>query len=290
MELLKGSDILKETKTAISGLLETIIYEERPSLALFINSVDSGCAQYARQIEKDCKDTNINFIPFDLANENVTLRSIYQAIDEYNKRKDVTTIMVQFPLPEKFKGYEKKIINVINPHKLIDSPYWKMDLSDTTTWPGTPYGVYLLLSKYDIRVEGKRVTVIGRSDTVGLPLSMILIRGGATVTTCNSKTSTEALHDIIASSDIIISAAGKAQLLDDTFEYNKNQVIVDVGCNFLDGKLCGDVDFDKVADKVKAVSPVPGGAGPMTRVAILSQIMNKYYTMNSKDETATEMK
>lgn len=275
MRLLKGTEILKEIKLKAKEKLMRINPIDRPILGMIINGEDYGAMQYATQLEKDCTEMGIGIICVKVTSKN-DLSFIFRMIDEFNNMDDVTEILIQSPLPDKFKDYEKDIFDSVSDIKLIDKPYWKMDLLNEITWPGTPYGIYLLLHHYNIDLKGKKVVVIGRSKTVGMPLSMILTSKDATVTTCHSKTGLINLKQYCDNADIIISAAGSPNLIDEYFNLNENQVIIDVGCNLSNGKLCGDVDFDNVAEKVGAITPVPGGVGPMTRAAIITQIMLNY--------------
>ena len=275
MKLLKGTNILNDKKNEIRNLFSSIT-KFKPGLGIIINEDDYGSLQYAKQLIKDCDEVGINVFSTRV-NKLTDETSIYHMIDVFNHMEDVTSIMIQHPLPEQFREMEKDIINMVDIRKLIDAPYWRMDLDQEHTWPGTPYGIYLLLKYYGIDIDGKHVTIIGRSKTVGMPLSMILTYKNMTVTICHSKSSHDDIIRACENSQIIISAAGCPDLLDESFNYSKDQIIIDVGCNMVNNKLHGDVKFDYVADKVGAITPVPGGIGPMTRTAILTQIMSKTY-------------
>lgn len=274
MKLLEGAKILLNKKNAIREFLNSENDSNIPGLGIIIREDDYGSLQYAKQLIKDCEYTGIKCVSENI-NSNTDINVIFNIIDTFNENESITSILLQFPLPENLKEYEKEIVNRIDSRKIIDAPFWKMDLSREDTWPGTPYGIYLLLKYYDIDIRGKLITVIGRSKTVGTPLSLILTHNDATVTTCHSMTGINNIREYCKNADIVISAAGCPNLIDDSFELNDRQIIIDVGCNSVDGKLCGDVYFDRVAEKVDAITPVPGGVGPMTRAAILTQIMIK---------------
>ena len=275
MKLLKGGELLTSVKEMIRKGLLGMHPLKRPGFAIVINEDDYGSLQYANQLIKDCNDVGINVFSVRV-NKSADEMFIYRAIDDFNTMEDVTAIMVQHPLPEQFREMEKDIINMIDAKKIVDAPFWRMDLDIQHTWPGTPYGIYLMLKSHlNGEFNGKKIVVIGRSKTVGMPLSMILTYYGATVTTCHSKTGIDNIREYCKNADIIISAAGCPNLIDDSFELNEHQTIIDVGCNMLNGKLCGDVSFNQVAEKVGAITPVPGGVGPMTRLAILTEIIEK---------------
>ncbi len=273
MKILKGKEFLDNIKKDIHSKLLNIAPINRPSIAILINEDDYGSLQYARQLTKDCNEVGIGVISVKI-NSNTNIDFIYRTITDFNYMEDVAAIMIQHPLPKTLSKCENEIIDSVDSNKLIDAPFWKMKLDSRKTWPGTPHGVYLMLTDYyKSDLTGKKVVVIGRSKTVGMPLSMILTYNGATVTNCHSKTGMNNIREYCKSADIIISAAGSPGLIDNTFTLNENQVIIDVGCNQVDGKLCGDVKFDDIAHIVEAITPVPGGVGPMTRAAILSSII-----------------
>lgn len=272
MKLLKGTDILKDIKLKINKQLTSINPIDRPGLAMIINEDNYGAVQYAHQLQKDCNDVGIGWFSAKISSK-TDPEFIYRMIDDFNTNNDITAILVQCPLPDRFKDIEKDVINMVDDNKLIDRPFWKMNLDNERTWPGTPYGIYLLLNYYNIDLARKRVNVIGRSKTVGMPLSMILTSKDATVSICHSKSGVNTVREYCENVDIIISAAGCPNLINHTFNLNKSQIVIDVGCNVSNGKLCGDVDYDYASKIVKAITPVPGGVGPMTRAAILTQIM-----------------
>ena len=198
-----------------------------------------------------------------------------------NKDKEIDGIMVQLPLPKHLN--KKIIVNAIDENKdidgLTDSNIIKLCNNNYALAPCTPIGILKLLELYKINIENKNIVILGRSDIVGKPLSLLLTNNNATVTLCHSKT--KDIKSITNKADILISAIGKPKLI--TKEYIKeNSIIIDVGINKDEnGKLCGDIDFEDVKDKVSYITPVPKGVGPTT-IAIFLENSYKAYLLNNK--------
>jgi methylenetetrahydrofolate dehydrogenase (NADP+)/methenyltetrahydrofolate cyclohydrolase len=228
---------------------------------------------------KDCEECGINFL-LSCLSEDVTQQEIIDKINTLNQDSSIHGILVQLPLPAWFDKAE--IISAIAPEKDVDcfcaENIGKMVANYSGFLPCTPLGIMNMLDVYDIDVTGKHCVVIGRSDIVGKPMASLLINRGATVTVCHSQTANLQSHTQMA--DIIICAVGKEKFL--TADMVKDGVIViDVGINRnADGKLCGDVDFEAVAEKASAITPVPGGVGLMTRAALLINILRAYNESN----------
>mgnify|MGYP003296942551 CR=1 FL=1 len=149
MQLLEGAKILLSKKNMIKEFLNSENNSNIPGLGLIIREDDYGSLQYAKQLINDCVYTGINCV-FENINSNTDINSIINIIDAFNKNELITSILLQFPLPNNLKEYEKEIVNRIDSRKIIDAPFWKMDLSREDTWPGTPYGIYLLLKYYNL--------------------------------------------------------------------------------------------------------------------------------------------
>lgn len=190
-------------------------------------------------------------------------------IDELNNKKSINGILCQLPLPKHLD--EKLIINSIKPEKDVDAFHpvnvGKIMIGDFDFVPCTPAGVMEMLEYEGIEVEGKSCVVIGRSNIVGKPMNMLLLHKNGTVTICHSKTKN--LKEICLNADILVAAVGRAGFVTADM-VKEGAVVIDVGINRVDGKLCGDVDFESVKDKASAITPVPGGVGPMT-IAMLMQ-------------------
>lgn len=214
--------------------------------------------------------------------DNVTEEELLLKINELNSDKSVNAILVQLPLPKHINKY--KIINAISPIKDVDG-FTPENLGKLLSgeipyvYPCTPKGILLLLDKYDISVEGKHVVIVGRSNIVGKPLSAMMLNSNATVTICHSHTKN--LKEITKTADILVSAVGRDLIKDDMVR--NDAVVVDVGI-FKDefGKTRGDVDFANVSKKVEAISPVPGGVGPMTITSLMLNTVELYKFQNLK--------
>jgi len=193
--------------------------------------------------------------------ESVSYEQIIDKISELNSLK--TGIILQLPLPKHLNSFE--IINHIDPKLDVDglTSVNQISIFNNTDGlkPCTPLGIINILDHFKVRIEGKHAVVVGRSNLVGKPLSMMLLNRNATVTVCHSKT--ENLSDITSSADILISAAGIPHLIKENF-VKEGATVIDVGINRKNGKICGDVDFENVIRKVGKITPVPGGVGPMT--------------------------
>lgn len=237
-------------------------------LAVILVGNDPASQIYVANKKKACEALGIISKEF-LLPENVAEEELLALVKELNEDKSVNGILCQLPLP---KGLdEKKIINAISPLKDVDafhpSNVGKIMIGDYDFAPCTPAGVMEMLKFYDISVEGKNCVVIGRSNIVGKPMSMLLLHKNGTVTVCHSKT--ENLKGICSKADILVAAVGRANFV--TADMVKDgAVVIDVGMNRNEGRLCGDVDFEAVKDKVSYITPVPGGVGPMT-IAMLMQ-------------------
>lgn len=208
-------------------------------------------------------------------------QEIIKKINALNKDKEIDGIMVQLPLPKHLN--QKIIVNAIDENKdidgLTDPNIIKLYNNNYTLAPCTPIGILKLLELYKIDIKEKNIVILGRSDIVGKPLSLLLTNSNATVTLCHSKT--KDVKKITNKADILISAIGKPKLI--TKDYiKKDAIIIDVGINKDEnGKLCGDVDFEDVKDKVSYITPVPKGVGPAT-IAMLLENSYKAYLLNNK--------
>lgn len=208
-------------------------------------------------------------------------QEIIKKINALNKNKEIDGIMVQLPLPKHLN--QKIIVNAIDENKdidgLTDSNIIKLYNNNYTLAPCTPIGILKLLELYKIDIKEKNIVILGRSDIVGKPLSLLLTNSNATVTLCHSKT--KDVKKITNKADILISAIGRPKLI--TKDYiKKDAIIINVGINKDEnGKLCGDVDFEDVKDKVSYITPVPKGVGPAT-IAMFLENSYKAYLLNNK--------
>lgn len=272
MELLNGKELAQEMQVEIKTEIKGCMI--RPSLAVIQIGDDDASNVYIKNKEKACQEVGIYFRHFKYDDDTPEL-SIINKIKELNNDEYVNGIIVQLPIPEKYN--EKRILNTIINSKdvdgLTDINTGRLVNGKKTLVPCTPLGIMTLLKKYEIELEGKNVVIIGRSKLVGRPLSSLMLNENATVTICHSKTTD--LTEYTKNADIIVVAAGVPKLLTGDM-VKKGCVIVDVGINRLNSKLCGDVDFDSVSKKAAYISPVPGGVGPMTIASLLSNVMTCY--------------
>ncbi|MDP2632397.1 MAG: bifunctional 5,10-methylenetetrahydrofolate dehydrogenase/5,10-methenyltetrahydrofolate cyclohydrolase [Candidatus Curtissbacteria bacterium] len=207
--------------------------------------------------------------------EDIPEHELIEQIQLANEDKNVNGIIVQLPIPQSVN--KEKIIDTISPEKDVDgqTAISIKSLVDglPTFIPATTKGVLTLLGKNKIELSGKHAVVVGRSTLVGKPTALALLNRDATVTIAHAKT--QNLQEITKSADILIVAVGKPKMITRDF-VSENQVVVDVGINVINGKLIGDVDFDEVSKIVAAISPVPGGVGPMTVASLFQNLMDAY--------------
>ncbi len=244
------------------------------TLAVILVGSDPASQVYVRNKKRACEYIGYNSLSYELP-EDTTMEKLLGLIDELNNRSDVDGILVQMPLPKHMD--EKKVINAIRPDKDVDGFHpmnvGALVVGDKGFVSCTPAGVIQLLKRGlpDYDISGKECVIVGRSNIVGKPMSLLMLRENATVTVAHSRTSN--LKEVCKRADIIIAAVGKAGVI--TKDHVKpGAVVIDVGINRGDdGKLCGDVKFDEVSEIAGAITPVPGGVGPMT----IAMLMNNCY-------------
>jgi methylenetetrahydrofolate dehydrogenase (NADP+)/methenyltetrahydrofolate cyclohydrolase len=206
---------------------------------------------------------------------NATESAIIQEVQALNVDDAVDAILVQLPLPSAIDSFN--VLAAIDPKKDVDGFHpinaGLLSIGKPAFIPCTPKGIIRLLSEYSVEISGKHVVVIGRSNIVGKPLSQLLLAANATVTVCHSKT--QNLPQTAKSADILIAAIGRARFVNSEF-VKDGAVLVDVGMNRVDGKLCGDLDFDNVFKVASAITPVPKGVGPMTIAMLLENSCEAY--------------
>jgi len=230
---------------------------------------DPASTVYVRNKKLACEYIGIGSLSYELP-DTTTEEELLELVGKLNADDSVTGILVQLPLPRSIN--ETTILNAISPIKDVDCFHpmnvGKVSIGEKGFLPATPAGVIQLLKRSDIDIAGKNCVVIGRSNIVGKPMSMLLLRENGTVTICHSKTAE--LKEVCKRADILVVAIGKPKMI--TSEYVKEgAAVIDVGIHRMEnGKLCGDVDFDDVKDVCGAITPVPGGCGPMT----IAMLMN----------------
>lgn len=237
-------------------------------LAVIIVGEDPASKIYVANKKKACEVLGIISEEYALP-ASTTEAELLALVDELNHKKSINGILCQLPLPAHLD--EKLIINSILPEKDVDAFHpanvGRIMIGDYDFVPCTPAGIMEMLAYENINPEGKNCVVIGRSNIVGKPMAMLLLHKNGTVTVCHSKT--QNLKDICSKADILVAAVGRAKFVTADM-VKEGAVVIDVGMNRVDGKLYGDVDYEAVKEKATAITPVPGGVGPMT-IAMLMQ-------------------
>lgn len=234
-----------------------------PGLAVVIVGNDPASEVYVRNKCRACEAVGFYSEKYELS-EDTDESELISLIEKLNVDSKIHGILVQLPLPKHIDV--DKVICAISPSKDVDAfhPYntGRIMQGKYDFLPCTPAGVMELLRRYNVEIKGKSCAVIGRSDIVGKPMAMLLLQADGTVTVCHSKT--RDLSSVCRDADIVVAAIGKAEFIKADM-IKEGAVVIDVGINRRpDGSLCGDVKFDEVSQKVSAITPVPGGVGPMT--------------------------
>lgn len=248
-------------------------------LAVILVGSDPASQIYVANKKKACEQLGIISKEF-LLPETATQQELLALIDELNNDKTVNGILCQLPLP---KGLDEKVvINAIDSDKDVDAFHpvnvGKIMIGDYDFLPCTPAGVMEMLAYYNIDVCGKECVVIGRSNIVGKPMSMLLLHKNGTVTTAHSRTRN--LAEVTRRADILVAAVGIANFVKSDM-VKDGAVVIDVGMNRENGKLCGDVDFDAVSQKASYITPVPGGVGPMTIATLMQNTLTAAKRQNN---------
>jgi methylenetetrahydrofolate dehydrogenase (NADP+) / methenyltetrahydrofolate cyclohydrolase len=298
MLLLDGKVAAAAIKANIAQEVQSLIQQQLkvPHLAAILIGSNPASQAYVTNKVKTCKDLGFESTlhQFD---ETISESTILDLISSLNTNHDIDGILVQLPLPSHIN--EKKIINAIHPEKDVDGFHpinvGNMNIGDDCFLPATPYGIIMMLEHFGIETTGKHAVVVGRSNIVGTPMSVLLSRnnkvGNCTVTICHSKTKDIASH--LLQADIIVAAIGiphfiKAEMV------KAGAVIIDVGINRIDApekksgyRLVGDVDFDAVAIKSSAITPVPGGVGLMTIAGLMKNTLKARMQFQKKSYEQT---
>ena len=269
-QLIDGKQISKEIKEELKIEVEHLKQQGREiCLAVVQVGNDPASTVYVNNKKKACAYIGIRSESYELP-ETITERELLELVERLNTDEKVSGILIQLPLPKTLN--EEKILRAISPEKDVDGFH---PVSVGRLWLGekgflscTPAGIIQLLKRSGISIEGKECVVVGRSNIVGKPMAALLLRENATVTIAHSKTRN--LKEVTKRADILIAAVGHQQMIDDTY-IKEGAVVIDVGMHRnAQNKLCGDVDFEKVKEKASAITPVPGGVGPMT----IAMLMN----------------
>jgi len=283
MTLLDGKKVSEEIFIKLANEVSAMEIDHiLPKLAVILVGNEPASLSYVRKKQKACAKTGIAWEQFDYETT-VTTDELIAKIEELNADEKVHGILVQLPLPKHI--YTPNIIRAIDPKKDVDGftaynlgkMFLSTDFEDLV--PCTPLGVIRMFEYYDINVSGKEVVIVGHSNLVGKPLSIMLLNRNATVTTCHIFTKDLASHTRRA--DILCTAVGKANLITADM-VKEGAVVVDIGFVKLpNGKLCGDVDFENVSKKVGYITPSPGGAGPMTVACLMENTVKAAKKLNN---------
>ncbi|WP_294783996.1 bifunctional methylenetetrahydrofolate dehydrogenase/methenyltetrahydrofolate cyclohydrolase FolD [uncultured Eubacterium sp.] len=269
-KLIDGKRISQEIKDELKAEVADLAQQGKTaSLAVIQVGGDPASCVYVRNKKNACAYIGIGSESYELP-EDTTEEELLNLIQELNQKEEVHGILVQLPLPSHID--EEKVILAISPSKDVDGFHPQsagaLLIGSKGFLPCTPAGVIQLMKRSGVEMEGKNCVIVGRSNIVGKPMAMLMLRENATVTIAHSRTKN--LKELCKQADILIVAIGKPKFI--TEEYIKEgAVVIDVGIHRLEGKkLCGDVDFDAVEPHVSAITPVPGGVGPMT----IAMLMN----------------
>lgn len=273
-EIINGKIVAEKLRTELAEEILRFKDETKRNVGLAVIRVgnDPASAVYVRNKHKACLNVGIESYQIELPEE-ITEEELIEHIKLLNSKDAVNGILVQLPLPKHIS--EERVINCISPEKDVDAFHpinvGKIVTGNYTFLPCTPAGVMELLHHYGVEIQGKNCVVIGRSNIVGKPMSLLLMEKNGTVTICHSKT--QGLDEICRRADIIVVAIGKAEFLRADM-VKSGAVVIDVGINRTpDGKLVGDVAFDEVNEVASMISPVPGGVGPMTITMLLKNTL-----------------
>ena len=272
-QIIDGKKISKELKDELKEKVAKY-KEEGVEITLAVIQVgnDKASSVYVGNKKKACEYIGIKSLSYELE-ESTTEEELLNLIKELNNRKDVNGILVQLPLPKHIN--EDKVIETIDAKKDVDGFHpmsvGALSIGKKGFISCTPYGIIELLKRSNIDIDGKECVVIGRSNIVGKPMSMLLLRENATVTVAHSHTKN--LKEVAKRADILVVAIGKPQFINSEY-VKEGAVVIDVGIHRNEeNKLCGDVDFDSVEPVCSAITPVPGGVGPMTIAMLMNNCL-----------------
>ena len=277
-EVIDGEAVAAEVRSGIADCVDTLASAgARPGLATVLMSDDPASETYVSMKQRDCEEVGIEGIHVDV-DADAPAAALFDTIDDLNARTDVDGVLVQLPVPDHVD--RRAVLRRIDPDKDVDGFHpenvGRLVAGDARYKPCTPHGIQKLLAAYDIDTEGANAVVVGRSDIVGKPMANLLIQkapgGNATTTVCHSRTAD--LEAKLADADIVVAAAGVPEFVDGSM-VKPGAAVIDVGINRVDAdtekgyELVGDVDYDSASEVAGAITPVPGGVGPMTRAMLL---------------------
>ena len=268
-QLINGKEVAAKVKEEIKNFVDNRKEKglKLPKIASILVGEDGGSIYYMNSQEKAAVTLGVGFLRVELKEES-TDDEVINTIKKLNEDDSIQGIILQLPLPKHLN--EKKIIREISVKKDIDcltfESQGKLYMGEPGFLPCTPNSVVTLIKSLNIDLNGKNVVVLGRSNIVGKPVAQLLLNENATVTICHSRT--KDLKEVCKRADILVVAIGRPKFIDESY-VNENTVVIDVGTSRFEGKITGDVDFDKVIDKCSALTPVPGGVGALTTTLLI---------------------
>ena len=278
-KIISGTDLAKKLRAEIKE--EATILQQRgiiPTLAVVLVGDNKASKSYVNSKHKACLENNINSVKIEL-DENISTDSLLNEIVKLNNDNNVHGILVQLPLPKHIDA--EQILNAVSPQKDVDGFHpinvGKLVIGEAKLIPCTPLGILEMIKSTGDEIDGKLALVIGRSNIVGKPISTLLLQNNATVITAHSKTKN--LDSLLEQADIIVSCVGSAHFLTGEEKVKETVTIIDVGNNYKDGKLVGDVNLENFIGKVKYISPVPGGVGPLTITMLMRNTLVATYDL-----------
>ena len=273
MNIIDGKEIAKKLRSKIAE--EVASLDRPPGLAVILVGEDPASAVYVRNKELACRQAGF-FSDKIIKSENITEEQLLEEVERLNNNPHIDGILVQLPLPKHINA--NKVIEHISPHKDVDGFHseniGKLMQNKSHLRPCTPKGVMTMLESIDCKIEGMNCVVVGASNIVGRPMAMELLNARGTVTICNSRT--KDLAGKVRQADIVVVGVGIPQMVKGDW-VKEGAVVIDVGINRLDdGSLVGDVDYDAIKETAGAITPVPGGVGPMTIATLLENTLIAY--------------
>lgn len=273
--VLDGKKLAGEIKEEIRTQVDST--EKNFGLATVLIGNDPASKKYVELKGKDCAEVGIDFEIY-RPSPDISQKEVIDLIEKLNTNERFDGIIVQLPVPAHLDQYE--ILENVDPKKDVDGLHplnigrlWSSNYDfEKDLLPCTPKGVMRLLDRYEIELKGKRTVIVNRSNLVGKPLAKLMLDRNATLTVCHSRTRNIEKH--ISSADILVTAVGnRPNFVVAENMVSKNAIVVDIGMNYLEDGLCGDVEFDEVKEKTSYITPVPGGVGPMTRIMLLENVL-----------------
>lgn len=268
-EIINGREVSLKVKEEIKALVQTRKDKgiREPRIASILVGDDGGSIYYMNSQEKVATSLGVAFNRVELLNT-ITEEELKAIIVKLNKDNSIDGIIIQLPLPKHIN--EKEVVNSISPKKDIDCLTYesqgKLYMGEKGFLPCTPNSVVTLIKSLNVDITGKEVVVLGRSNIVGKPVAQLLLNENATITICHSKTNN--LKEVCKRADILVVAIGRPLMVDDSY-IKSGAIVIDVGTSSFNGKITGDVDFNKAIEKAAYVTPVPGGVGALTTTLLI---------------------